>query len=334
MLAKRGQTLPLDPPGPGGLPVGDSTVGGPTIGGPTVGGPTVGGVIAADASGPLRHAHGTVRDWLLGIEMVLADGTAIRSGGRVVKNVSGYDLHKLFVGSLGTLGIITEATLKVMPSARADEVIAAGFRSPRAAASVILASRDAGLAVRAAELLSPAAAYALDGHHGWTALIRLGGSPAAVERSTRDLRALTAEAGGTVRDARRDVWFDWQRLFAPDVLAVRISMRPSHIGEAVDVLDRRFAGASPRISATVAAGLVRLQLTPGRDARVATLVERCREVALRYGGFAVVEAAPPSYKREHDVFGPLRSDAPIMRRLKEEFDPKRLLAPGRFVGRL
>src|SRR5438270_5712299 len=94
-LAEHGQFLPLDPPG------GDAA--------------SVGGVLAANAWGPLRHAVGTARDWLLGISIVHADGTLTKGGGRVVKNVAGYDMPKLYIGSLGTLGVIAGATFKVAP---------------------------------------------------------------------------------------------------------------------------------------------------------------------------------------------------------------------------
>lgn len=313
-LHGRGQTLPLDPPG--------------------VEVATVGGLLAANASGPLRPAHGTVRDWLIGIRVALADGTVVKSGGRVVKNVSGYDMHKLYVGSLGSLGVIAEATLKVAPSPRSESTLVLTFASPRAAATVVLAAGDAGLAVRAAELLSPTAAYALTGDHAWTAVVRLGGGDSAVTRSAREITALAASTEGVVVEGAMELWGSWRRLFAPDKLSLRASVSPSQVAEAVDVLDRRFTGAAPRISATVAAGLIRVNLTPSRETRVTALVEHARETIARYGGHVIVDAAPQAYKKEHDVFGPMRPDFAIMRRLKEEFDPKRILAPGRFVGRL
>ena len=84
-------------------------------------GGTIGGLLATNLSGPLRHRYGTARDWLLGMRVVHADGSVSKSGGRVVKNVSGYDMHKLYVGSLGTLGVIAEATFKVAPLPRSTE---------------------------------------------------------------------------------------------------------------------------------------------------------------------------------------------------------------------
>ena len=151
-LAAHGQFLPLDPPAGGDV--------------------TVGGVLAANAQGALRHGFGTARDWLIGIEVVQADGTVVRSGGRVVKNVAGYDMAKLYVGSLGTLGVIARATFKVAPLPVAETTIAVACRSAHAAGIVLLSAHDAGLALHSAELLSPAAASAVLGDKRWTALLQ------------------------------------------------------------------------------------------------------------------------------------------------------------------
>lgn len=314
-LAEHGQFLPLDPPC-------DPSA-------------TIGGVLAANASGPLRHAFGTARDWLIGIRVVHADGSVSKSGGRVVKNVAGYDMHKLYVGSLGTLGIIAEATLKIAPRPQAESTLVIACRSAAHAAEMIIGAHDAGLALHAAELLSPPASNAIFGESVWAALLRVAGGSGAVERSLREIDGASAATGASVerRDAGDD-WGAWSAAFRPGALALRVSVMPSHVAEAVQVLDRRFTGAGGRLSATVTAGVIRANLQPGRDARAGALVEAAREVAARYDGSVVVDAAPPLLKQEIDVFGPLRSDFAIMKRLKEEFDPNRILSPGRFMGRI
>lgn len=314
-LAEHGQFLPLDPPcGPGA---------------------TIGGILAANAYGPLRHAFGTARDWLIGMRVVHADGSVSKSGGRVVKNVAGYDMHKLYVGSLGTLGVIAEATLKVAPLPRSVSTISITCRSASHAAEVILGAHDAGLALHAAELLSPPASHAVLGDSTWAALLRVAGDNAAVTRSLREIEAACAATGAIV--GRRDAGEDldaWSATFRPGDLSLRVSVMPSHVAEAMQVLDRRFTGAGGQLSATVTAGVIRANLRPSRDARAGALVEAAREVASRYDGSVAVDAAPPLLKREIDVFGPMRSDFAIMKRLKEEFDPKRILSPGRFMGRI
>ena len=166
-LAVHGQFLPLDPP--------------------CAAGATIGGVLAVNAHGPLRHAFGTARDWLIGTRVVHADGSLSKSGGRVVKNVTGYDMHKLYVGSLGTLGVLVEATLKVAPLPHGDSTLAIACRSAARGAEMILAAHDAGLALHAAELLSPPASHAVLGQSSWCALVRVAGGAQAVARSLREM---------------------------------------------------------------------------------------------------------------------------------------------------
>lgn len=313
MLTEHNQFLPLDPPG---APA------------------TAGGLIAANLFGPLRHAHGTARDWLIGIRVVHADGAISKAGGRVVKNVTGYELTKLYTGSLGTLGVISEATFKLAPLPPVRRTISCTTHSAHAAATLLFAARDAGLSIEAAELLSPPAAFAVLGDARWSALLRLGGMRGGVERSMRELASYVTGLNGSIDDVADDAWQRWYTAFAPERLSLRISVPPTSVPEAVEVLDRRFAGAAAMLSATVAAGVVRAKLSPSAEQRAPTLVDRARDIAEAQGGYVVVDAAPPSYKREHDVFGPLRPDFAIMKRLKDEFDPTRTLAPGRFVGRL
>jgi glycolate oxidase FAD binding subunit len=151
----------------------------------------------------------------------------------------------------------------------------------------------------------------------------------------RALHDLASSEGGMfeLRDGAQ-VWPAWRRTFASGPLRLRASVFPSNVADTIEVLDRRFVGAAASLSATASAGVIRARLEPSRDARGGALIERAREIAERAGGAVVVDAASPALKRHIDVFGPLRPDFAIMRRLKEEFDPQRVLAPGRFVGRL
>jgi glycolate oxidase FAD binding subunit len=313
VLAAHNQFLPLDPP------CSDATIG---------------GLIATAAQGPMRHAFGTVRDWLLGVRIVHADGSISKAGGRVVKNVTGYEMTKLYAGSLGTLGVISEATFKLVPSPSSARTIALTFDSPHAAATVALAAQDAGLALHAVELLSPPAAFAVLGEARWSLLMRLAGTQGAVERSMRELTAFAAGLRANAIEGDDEPWQRWNDVFAHAKLALRLSVQPSSVADAIEILDRRFAGAAATISATVSAGVVRANLRPSREHRAATLMQHSREVAARFDGHVIVDVAPVSYKHEHDVFGPLRPDFAIMARMKDEFDPRRVLSPGRFVGRL
>ena len=314
-LATHGQFLPLDP-------ACDRAA-------------TIGGVLAVNAYGPRRHAFGTARDWLIGTRVVHADGSLSKSGGRVVKNVTGYDMHKLYVGSLGSLGVLVEATLKVAPLPHSESTLALACRSAAHGAEMILAAHDAGLALHAAELLSPPASHAVLGQSNWGALMRVAGGAGAVARSLREIEGMTTVAGAAIETLDSvTAWGTWSTAFRPRALSLRISVMPSRVGDAMQVLDRRLTGGSAQLSATVTAGLIRASLEANSDGHALAVIDAAREVATQFDGSMVIDAAPAAVKRESDVFGPARSDFAIMKRLKDEFDPKRILSPGRFAGRL
>jgi len=293
---------------------------------------TVGGMLSANDQGMLRYAYGTARDWLIGLTVVQADGALVHSGGRVVKNVAGYDMGKLYVGALGSLGVIAEATFKVAPLPSAEADFAVAFPSPHAVGMFLLAARDESLAIIAAELLSPAAAEPIVGVARWCALVRVAGG-AAVERSLRELRALVDGLQGENVSVDGGVTERWERTLATGALAFRCALLPSRVVDAVDQLAPDESGAIA--SATLGAGMLRLRYTGDAEPRaLRTRVDQVRAVIADLGGSVVVERAPASLKEAIDVFGPPRADFPIMRRLKDALDPGRTLSPGRFMGRL
>ncbi len=293
LLAEHGQFLPIDAPNDA----------------------TVGGVLAAGVSGPSQHAYGLPRDWLIGCRLVLADGTIVKGGGRVVKNVAGYDIPKLAVGSLGTLGVIAEATFKLAPLPSAQETLSVRCETVVLAAELAFSAYQRSLALRAIALLC----RSQDG--GARAIFRLAGNPAAVDRTRRELEQL-----GTM-ERTDDAW--WQQLNeidAADALTLKVSLLPSHIAP--------FAATLPELAQFIAyptTGLALVGLTPAStEAVVATIAETERYVR-GLGGSLAVTSAPVDVKRRIDVWGPA-SGLPVMRALKQQFDPKSTLNPGRFVG--
>jgi glycolate oxidase FAD binding subunit len=295
-------------------------------------GGTVGGMLAANDQGMLRHGFGTARDWLIGIAVVQADGTLARAGGRVVKNVAGYDLGKVFIGSLGTLGVIAEATFKLAPLPQAEAGRAVTVASPHAAAMLLLAARDESLALHSAELLSPPAAERVCGERRWAALLRVAGGSAAVARTLQDAGDLADGMHGNVIEVDvAGAMAAWEACFAPRGLAMRCSVLPSQVADAVDALAATDDDAL--ISATLGAGVIRVRL-PHSQANGLSDVDAVRRIVGEFGGHIMVESAPPELKATLDVFGAARGDFAIMRRLKDAFDPGRILAPGRFLGRL
>ncbi len=300
---------------------------------------TVGGVLAAGASGPSRHAYGLPRDWLIGSRVAHVDGTVSKGGGRVVKNVAGYDLPKLAVGALGTLGVIVEATFKVAPLPPAQETLIVDCVSLEAAAELVFAGDDRGLALHAVALRQS--------REGALAAFWLAGPLAAVERTRRELGEL-AGSGQTrqLEAAASDDW--WAALndeTAPDGgMTLRAALAPSAV---LDFMRRlsdlgHEAGVVLQSSAYATTGLVLARTERAPAERLAGVIEEARRATDEQGGSLVVTAAPVEAKRRVDVWGdpsPGSGQAPagalpLMRRLKEQFDPRGTLNPGRFVGGL
>ena len=262
---------------------------------------TVGGALAADLWGPSRLSLGGPRDFTIGLRVITGDGLITRAGGRVVKNVAGYDLCKLYVGSLGTLAVITEATFKVQPLPKATR--RAAFTAGSAAEACDIASDSVmrGLSLRSAVVTRSEKRWQLD--------IALAGSNAAVERSARELAALAG--GGKMESEDRAQRSDERPI------GVRIAALPSELPALLESLP-----ADADFVAYPTLGVARMRL---RDEG-----ELPPLVAIG----AVVEDAPPEVKRGIDVFGPEPSSLPLMRSIKAQLDPNEVLSPGRFVGRL
>jgi glycolate oxidase FAD binding subunit len=282
---------------------------------------TIGGLIARNGFGPLRHAYGTLRDWVIGLRVAHADGTLSKSGGRVVKNVAGYDMHKLHIGAFGSLGVITQATFKVASVPQEQVKLGASFESADAACAFVLAARDGGAALLSAEVHSPHA-----DRPAWHVALRAGGSPAAIERTRRDLGGLARNAGAALADADPSEQPRSHEGHSDAPLVIRLSVPPSRVAQALTTLSE---GPDARLAATVAAGVIRIESPADR----ATLV-LAQRAAAGHDGSLFVESAPVAWKRDIDVFGARRDDFAIMARLKDQFDPDRTLSPGRFMGRL
>jgi glycolate oxidase FAD binding subunit len=323
LLAERGQFLPIDAP-------------------PDA---TAGGVLAAGASGPSRHAYGLPRDWLIGCRLALADGTLIKAGGRVVKNVAGYDMQKLAVGALGTLGVIVEATFKVAPSASGGETLLATFPSLEAAAEAVRAADERGLALRAValrqaqgETLEQAQDKAIRAQADTLAAFWLAGPGAAVERTARELAELCRDAKAErLQGEASERW--WASLIDVPLLAegavsLRASLTPSAVAGFIETLSTLARELSVQYAALSypTTGLVLAQLGGAPDDKLASFIERARRGAESSGGSLVVTSAPVAVKQRIDVWGEAGSALPLMRRLKEQFDPRGTLNPGRFVG--
>jgi glycolate oxidase FAD binding subunit len=306
-LSVRRQFLALDPPHPEAA--------------------TIGGILAANLNGPRRMTYGGVRDLVIGMRMVLAGGERIKSGGKVVKNVAGYDMCKLFIGSLGTLGIITEATFKMTPLPEAE--------------ATLLARGAAGTAMRVvdelfASVLQPTAITVTNvleglapGAHALA--VAAEGFAETVDRHLRDIEAMARAAGMSVevlRGPTHEALWAGLRDFPTGVEAmVRLTVPLASVDAALHAIDD--LPGTPAWVAHAASGAIFVRTHADTIVPAFAVLT---EVAQAHRGHVVLMAVPPAVKQGRDVWGPSPPALALMREIKRQFDPDNLLNPGRFVA--
>jgi glycolate oxidase FAD binding subunit len=292
----------------------------------TVPGATVGGTLATAASGPTRLVHGTTRDLLIGVTVVRADGVVAKAGGRVVKNVAGYDLGKLVIGSFGTLVVATEAVFRLHPVPAECRFVTVPVADPEEAARLTRAVVHSQVVPGALEVDLPAA-----GPGSLTVL--LTGITEGVLGRTRATVGLLGD-GADVREDPPTAWgeYPWSSTARGEDRATALKLTFALSGLA-DVL--RAARGTPvpvHVRGSSGAGVVYAAVPAGTEPMaVAATVGLLRGACLRHGGSAVVLDAPAAVKAAVDTWGPVPALA-LMRRVKDQFDPDHRLAPGRFVG--
>jgi glycolate oxidase FAD binding subunit len=319
---------------------------------------TVGGVVATDSASPLRYAYGGLRDFVLGMEFVTGYGAATKSGGRVVKNVSGYDSHKLLIGSLGTLAVITRLNFKTFPFPPARDVFIAHFENAVGAMDFCRAVRKSALEPKLVEAISPEAAKIISSGaesplplrmDGWSVALGVAAHERVVERHARELAILAAQAnasdfvglGGDDQSAFLTPLCEFPSLAlaaAPGAAIFRIAALPTAMAALAERLAVLAVGAQLEHSTILRPhGLVFFALMPSRASEPdgARLVRAAKDVfrtAAELGAKARMEWAPMELKRAVSVWGEARPDIALMRRVKEIFDPGNILSPGRFAG--
>ena len=332
-LGTRGQWVSLDPPFPARA--------------------TLGGVLATDASGPRRYLYGTARDLVIGMRIVGSDGAVVRSGGRVVKNVAGYDLHKLFIGSLGTLGLIVEATLKLRPRPEADRACWAAFADLATADAAVRAVMASDLVPHSIELLDAAAVAACAERTGVPgvapAVLLLGfdGLASTVAWQVGEAERLLTGAGARAVTPLDDGVGVQALAFARDLRAsvtqplavVKVALLPTQVGGYLAEIGSAIGAAGLRLvsGAHAGVGILRLLLAaPGgvtpEASRTVKVLALLRDAARAVGGELVVEWAPLAVKEEISVWDTPSPAVRLMQRIKAQLDPKGIMNPGRFVG--
>jgi glycolate oxidase FAD binding subunit len=318
-LGKHRQMLPLDPYG------GTSR--------------TVGGVLASGASGPRRFRYGTGRDLLLGARFVQADGTVTWAGAKVVKSVTGYEIPKLLVGSLGTLGVIVEATLRLHPAQPATDSWLFSFPSRDHGAVFVAAVLASDLEPERVAWLNGAALVRTGRESSEAAVaVSVASVPEAVASQGAALETLAGSAGGRASTLDDEFWPGLTAaLDAP--IVVKLAGEIRRVSHWADELQKLCAhhGLTAAVVGEAGNGVLRA----GIEGRVLSqdwareVVSPLRDGLASEGGSLVVERAPVELKHAADVWGPVPEPAlTVMKRLKAEFDPRGILNRGRFAGGL
>ena len=328
---------------------------------------TIGGVLATGAAGPLRLRYGTPRDLAIGITVVRADGTVASSGGKVVKNVAGYDLGKLFAGSYGTLGLIVEAAFRLHPQPAATSFVTLDAAGPDEARAAVAAAAGSPLAPSAVELDRPAR-----GQPFRVGVLLEGDAEGVAERTARMTELLGSGAAAPCPPPQPDPpasplpsaspfppgWWRGGAAAAADGTLIRVAFWAAELARVLGAVDAAAAaaGIDPAIGGSAAAGVLYAAVAEGAPASaVARFVSHLRAAVGSGGGSlpgapqqrgsggsslpgappqrgsAVVLHAPAEVRAAVDLWGPVPGLG-LMRAVKDQFDPQHMMAPGRFAG--
>ena len=310
---------------------------------------TIGGIVATNASGSFRLRHGTARNQVLGLRVARADGTVVKSGGKVVKNVAGYDLNKLYIGAFGTLGIITEVTLKLSPMPVRQAILTAGFQNVQEAA-------DTGLSIVGSQTLpmfvnlfvnsdpTRGGTEAPTDENKTLLVVGFGGDPETVAWQLTQCQGIMEQNGAigvTIAEGE-----SLQHLhgavqeFSEDnknteIIVAKLNLQRTDIAEfAAQIVEANWA-CDVQMMALLGSGVlyVTLPVTSDTDYQsLANALTQLRQTAMSRQGNLIIEVAPPELKRHIDVWGSVEGTLSLMKQIKAKFDPAGLLNPGRFVS--
>ncbi len=287
---------------------------------------SIGGTLATSTSGPGRVLTGTMRDLLIGVTVVRADGVVAKAGGRVVKNVAGYDLGKLVIGSYGTLAVVTEALFRLHPLPAARSFVTVPVGDPATAHALAQSVVHAQVVPSAVEVDWPA-----DGEGTLTVLLE--GIPEGVRGRTSTTLALLGD-GAAADDSAPDGWagYPWSTQATGDERSTALKLTFALSGLPEVLAAARDSGVPVHLRGSAGAGVVYGAIGPEHDLEsVGAAVHRLRSACTRNSGSLVVLDAPDRVKQAVDTWGPV-TGLDLMRRVKDQFDPDHRLSPGRFVG--
>jgi len=317
VLAQNGQFLPLDAPFPERS--------------------TIGGIVASNASGPKRLRYGSCRDLVVGMRVVTADGTLIRSGAKVVKNVAGYDMNKLFVGSLGTLGVITELHLKLKPLPAKRSLLL--LASPKGGAEIWDFSRrilDSHLEPLTLEVLNPRLAERLAGVSRYLLAVGLEDVPKAVAAQESWIRQNRGELQETevLHDAEAEAWWNRFAVIGTAPFALKVGSLFTDVIPVLEAAEQTAAALGVNIVSHGGTGLgiSRIYVEHQEAEAFSAFYQKMRTFMAQREGYVVVESAPFPVRRQLAVWGDPPAYLRLLKGIKQTLDPRNVLNPGRFVG--
>lgn len=295
---------------------------------------TIGGIIATGDTGALRHRYNSVRDMVLGVTFVRSDGQLVKAGGRVVKNVAGYDLMKLLTGSYGTLGVITQVTFRVypMPETVQTVVLAGSADQIQLAAQTLL---NSALTPIALDTISARISSHLQLGDAMALLVRFQSIRESVQEQSQrcvDLATTFGLAATIVpSETEGDLWRRLGECMAPtdqaDRITCKIGMKSSGAIAQLPQWETQLPGFGARLH--LGSGLGQLVLPPTiRSTQLLAARSTCQAA----GGFLTVQEAPIALKQQMDIWGERGAALAMMQAIKQQFDPQRLFSPGRFIG--
>ena len=310
---------------------------------------TIGGIVATNISGSFRLRHGTARNQVLGLRVVRADGTVVKSGGKVVKNVAGYDLNKLYIGAFGTLGIITEVTLKLSPIPVRQAILTADFQNVQDAA-------DMGLAIVGSQTLpvfvnlfinsdpTRAKTEAPTDENKPMLVVGFGGDPETVSWQLTQCQGIMEQnraIGVTVIEGESQQHLQEAVQEFPtdngntEIVIAKLNLKRTDIaGIASQIVGANWA-RDVQLMALLGSGVLYLTIPVSSDTDFQTLADaltQLRQSVMAMQGNLIIEAAPPELKQRIDVWGSVEGTLRLMKQIKAKFDPEGLLNPGRFIS--
>lgn len=311
---------------------------------------TVGGSVASNAPGRRQSSTGGIRDWLIGMQIVLADGTITKTGGRVVKNVQGYELHRLHTGAYGTLGVVSQAAFKLLPLPLEQQTIIAWFDDETTANEVGMKLVNGLFLPEAISVLSgPLAKHTVEAtgetvstDDVTTLLIKLGGGIRSIERQVNEVvgaaGAAAARGYAVLSDvSERAAWAKLEDAESNSALTVRMTSRPLETLEASKATRTKISNLHSHDISTISDlgfGASTILSNPANDDDASAFTTIFVDEISQHSGSYVIEMCPLKVKQSIDVFSDVGSSIDLMRRIKAQYDPTNTLNPGRFAGKI